>query len=327
MTDDQIYKYLCGNIDVGDMYLSPIPSKYRKPDTNNSFGLYMKDGDPVIRWKDYGLSNQEGYTAIHLYQYMMGFPLDYKGFLAAKSHAEKEIPKYFRGKPVVELQKNKYNNKKDLCPYVEYDSNFSDFELEYWDRYYLAKEDLLAENIFSLKKLKWLNYSTETKSIAGDPAFIYIFDKNPISWKIYRPLNKENKFRQWNIDGVIEGMHNFKECDTLILNSSTKDRMVVKKALNNESYGFLNSTSENSFVNLIKNKSKLKAKRIIAMYDADDAGYNASVKIAEHLDCEYRDMRNKLDGQKDFSDYIDKQKGKHSLNNLKNLISNEISKI
>jgi hypothetical protein len=318
MTDEQIYKYLCGNIDIGDMYLSPIPSKYRKPDTNNSFGLYLKD-DGVIRWKDYGLSDQAGYRAIHLYQYMMGFPLDGKGFYAAKNSAERELKKYFANKPQVELLKSKHYDKKNLCPFVEYDSNFADFELEYWDRFSITKEDLVPENIFSLKSLKWLDTSKVIKSEPNDPAFIYIFKLNPISWKIYRPLNKDQKFRQWNIEGVIEGVNEGVKLKDAIMLSSTKDRLVVKKALKGYNYDFGNATSENSFVNLIQKKDIFGGRKLF-VYDADDAGFNASVKCAMHLNGEYFDMRGKLDGQKDFSDYVDKQRGKHSYQELRSLL-------
>jgi len=325
MTDEQIYKYLLGDVEVGEMYVSPLPLKYRKQDTNASFGLFTKE-DNVIRWKDWGLSEPYGNKAINLYQYLMGFSPDDAGFRKALSSAKSEMERKFRGQQVV-LKKSEYKDKSNMCPYLEYDSNFTDFELEYWGRYGIEKEDLLEENVFSLKSLRWAFSTNKTTSTPTDPGFVYIFRNNPISWKVYRPLVSDTKykFRQWSVEDVIEGMHNFKPCNTCLGLSSTKERLVVKKALKSEKgYGFLNPTSENSFINLVKRKKEIVADRTILMYDADDAGYKASVSGATHLNCEYRDFRNRLSGNKDFSDYVDIKKGNHSLTELKDLILSTI---
>jgi len=99
--------------------------------------------------------------------------------------------------------------------------------------------------------------------------------------------------------------------DLLILCSSTKDRLVLKKSFRQMGWNAsaVNATNEGSYIPLIRRKDYLKnsiAKRIVALYDSDDAGYHTSVVVADHLGIEYIDMRGVLAGSKDFSDYVEK---------------------
>lgn len=322
ISDEQIYRYLLGDVVISEMYVSPIGEPHRKPDTAESFGLYILNDDGVIRWKDFGIAEQtEGNRAIDLVKYMRNV-----SYWEAKKIVEKEVRSAFFGKPQVTLKKGQRVQKGTL-PFVQFSHDFKDFELEYWDRYQITFDDLKREWIYRLDSLKWIgqNEGRETVSTPEDPAFVYVFKRNPISWKIYRPLSakKANKFRQWNIEGVIEGAHDLPEkTDLLIISGSTKDRTVIKKL----NYHSINGTGEGSYVSFIKNKDKLKllAKRIVVMHDADQAGAETSKVLAGHLGCEYRDMRGKLAGQKDFSDYVDKYKGNHSYKELNEIIKQEL---
>lgn len=60
------------------------------------------------------------------------------------------------------------------------------------------------------------------------------------------------------------------------------------------------------------------------MYDADDPGYIGAMKLKTVTGFEAYDMRGKLDGQKDFADFVDKERGNHSYNDLTKLILNII---
>lgn len=329
MNDEQIYRYLLGDVVIPDLYVSPLGPPYRKIDTAESFGLYILNDDGIVRWKDFGLADQHGNRAINLLMYMRGLPMETEAqrkhsYILAKKIIEKEIKQEFFGKDFTPLKKGQRVSKGTL-PFVEFSQNFTDFELDYWNRYQITEEDLKREWIYKLESLKWIgkNEGKETLSTPEDPAFVYVFKRNPISWKLYRPLTpiKKNKFRQWNIDGVIEGAHDLPEkTDLLIITGSTKDRTVIKKL----NYHSINGTAEGSYVNFILNKDKLKliAKRIVVMHDADDAGAKTSEVLAGHLGCEWVDMRGKLDGQKDFSDFVDKYKGNHSYKELQTIINN-----
>lgn len=322
-TDEQIYRYLLGDIEVGEMYLSPLPANWRKQDTGDSFGLYLKP-DGVIRWHDFGLADQQGNKAINLIMYMRN--CDYR---TACRIRDTEIAMEWKRRPFVELKKSRRASLgEDILPYVEYDSNFTDYELRYWDRYKeISPEDLLRQQIYSLKSLRWGNSNKQVSSTPGDPAFIYIFNRNPVSWKIYRPLNQSGqKFRQWGIENVVEGMHQIHEAETGILVSSTKERVVCIKAC--PEILFLNPTGESSYIQLINNWSAIRpfARKWYIMYDTDAAGYLAGETLSAHLvDITNVDMREQLDGNKDFSDYIDRYKGNNSYNDLRTLIHNLIN--
>ena len=323
-TDEQIYSYFCGSdVIVNEMYLSILPPNWRKQDTGNSFGLFDCD-DGIGRWHDFGLANQRddgGYTAIDLIKFMRN--CDYK---TACRIRDTEVANEWMRRPYPGLNKG-WKRGDGALPYVQYDARFTDYELRYWDRYKeIGGKELLQEQIYSLKSLRWGNSKEVTTSMPEDPAFIYIFNENPISWKIYRPLNKGGKkFRQWGIENVVEGLHQLRQAETGILVSSTKERIVCKHAFSANLY--LNPTGESSYIQLINNWPTIKpyAKRWLIMYDSDEPGYLAGEALSQHLAIQNIDMRNKLEGNKDFSDYIDKYKGNHSYLELKTLIHNLIN--
>lgn len=325
ITDDQIYQYLLGdNIIISEMYQSPIPIEHRKPDTADSFGLYIKNDDGIIRWKDFGLADQQGNRAIDLVKYMKGFPVDEKGYYPAKKFVETEITRNYFGKSVVELKKASRVGKGTL-PYITWNDGYTDFEMEYMDRFSFTESELRQEQVYGLKSLHWVgdHVGRETHSVTGDPAFVYLFRQNPVSWKLYRPLAKDitRKFRQWNIENIIEGGHTLPVAKQplLIITSSTKDRLVYKHL----KHWSLNPSAESAYVTFIRNKERLKqlADRIVVMNDGDEAGFKTGTVMATHLGCENIDMRNKLGSWKDPSDFVDKLRGKHSYDELDSIIN------
>lgn len=319
-TDEQIYRFFCGeDVEIGEMYLSILPSNWRKPDTGDSFGLYLKP-DGVIRWHDFGLADQDGNKAINLLMYMRN--CDYK---TACRIRDTEIAMEWKRRPFTELRKGRRALGEDILPYVEFDDNFTDYELQYWERYKeISAGDLIQQQIYSLKSLRWGNSGKQVTSTPGDPAFIYIFNRNPISWKIYRPLNQGGqKFRQWGIENVVEGMHQIHQADTGIFVSSTKERLVCKKAC--PEILFLNPTGESSYFQIISRWPEIKpfATKWFIIYDADDAGYLAGETLSSHIGIPNVDARQMK--EKDFSDYIDKYKGNHSYPELRTKITNMIN--
>jgi len=209
ITDEQLYRYLLGDQEVGKTYISRIPEKYRKQDTNESFGTFEKNG--VIRWKDHGLASQYGNEASNLLQYMWELPLDQSGWRQAKALIEGSLGRQIQlgaeGPNPPGLRRGKVRSG-DCVPYLNWSEDFTDYELSYWQRYGITAQELLREQIYALRELRWANSPVKTMSTPADPAFLYIFNRNPLAWKIYRPLNTSNqKFRQWNIEDVIEGLH------------------------------------------------------------------------------------------------------------------------
>jgi len=202
------------------------------------------------------LADPYGNKALNLLQYLRGLPLSSAGYYRAKQIAETEIARNYISNTFVPLKKGK-RMSEGIPPFVEFDENFTDYELRYWERYGISAEELLQQQIYSLKSLRWGDSTNKVISTVGDPAFVYIFNRNPISWKVYRPLNTSGqKFRQWGIENVVEGMHQIHEAEMGILVSSTKERVVCIKAC--PEILFLNPTGEGSYIQLINNWSAIR---------------------------------------------------------------------
>ena len=335
VTDEDIYKYLLGpNVKVWDMYCSPIPEEYRAQDDTPSFGLYEEDG--VVKWKDFGLSSPYGNKAVNLLMYMRKLPMDNNGFRQAMQIINGEIKRGMYGEDVTKLQRRKTSERK--LPYITWNENhYTGAELAYWLRYGITEEDLRRERIYPLDRLSWTG-SDEAgiTSTDDDPAYVYILrepsNDRGFAFKVYRPLtrNKRDKFRQWNVSDIVEGWISFKEeyeywtedqKPIFLGTSSTKDRIVIKKC----GFASLNPTGENAWRKFEAITPYLTDNfpRRIWMMDADDAGFRASRAASQDIpDWEYVDMRGRLGRWKDFSDYVDTEKGNHSYNDLISLINN-----
>ena len=328
VTDQDIYKMLLGNVVIGNMYNSPIPGRR---DKTPSFSLYEKNGK--ILWSDKGLPTQFGPEPAHLYQHMRLFPITHAGYYQAKEAMLNEVKLGIIGKPPTQLRAKP---KADHAPYLA-GEEYLPFELQYWQRFEYTGSQLQYEDIYPLRKMAW-NEGGQVifESKPEDPAFVYWWNRNPLSCKIYRPLaQKRDKFRQWNVEGIIEGWktlligyntRNGKPFDIIFVSSSTKDRLVKKRAMGKECSA-INPRGEGDFKDIVEKASVIKsmAKRVVCLYDADDAGYEGAKRMAELSGFEFYDTRNKLSGWKDFADMKDTTKGNLSYEFINQTITNLIS--
>lgn len=340
ITDEDVYRYYLGDVIVGMMYNSPIPG--RKDDTP-SFQLYEKDGR--IRWVDYGLTDQFGRDPENLVQYLRHLPLTNPAYFDAKRLIKSEVSVGMMGKPLTQLRRRP---SRTAIPYIK-PKDFEQFELDYWNRFSITKAELLIEDIQPISSMSWGGEggSAHVRSTPDSPAFVYWWNRNPAAWKMYRPMEvKKNRFRQENVDGVIEGWnsminaHNLsarKKFEILFILSSTKDRLVVKHAYNNPTvYNGINPRGERDRQDIIAQKDYLLsiADRVIILYDADDAGWTGTQVLMDltgfegfdvrgHLGT-WTDPKGELVQTKDFSDYVDSERGNHSYSELLNLINSII---
>jgi hypothetical protein len=327
ISDADVYRYYLGNLVVGAMYNSPLPNRN---DKTPSFGVYEKNGE--LRWRDHGLPNQFGYTAANLVQHLKGIELTHKGYYDAIRLIEREVKMGMLGKPPTQLR-SRFKGK--TTPYVKTRA-YRDYELAYWARFGINEELLLAEQIEALDYMTWDTSENDKKlrSTVEDPIFIYWWKRTPASWKMYRPLaDKKVRFRQENISGVIEGWQSLMEdykangkFDYIFNVSSTKDRLVIKNLNLPFRYGVINPRGEADRQDLIVKIPEVRkmSDHRISMYDADDAGYKGA-KVLHDLSTgayEGRDVRGLLDGEKDFSDFVDSERGNHSYKELEDIILN-----
>lgn len=332
ITQIDIYRQWLGDIIIGALYNSPLPG--RKDDTA-SFGIFEKNGQ--LLWKDFGLGDQWGNKPENLVQYMEGLSLDGRGYYEAIELIKKNVGVNTLSKPLTQLKRLA---KADTTAYIKGRKPL-DFEQAYWDRFSISPEELEHENITGLDFFSW--DGSDTPSIAStpeDPAFVYWWNKSPASWKLYRPKtkNKREKFRQLNIQGVIEGWNSMMveweivnniPFDILFILSSSKDRLVTKRCMrlcSDLHTSAINPRGESDRVEIVANSEFIKSisTRQIILYDADDPGYISSKELAEQTGFETYDMRNQLGGQKDISDFIDAERGAHSYSQLYTILSSFI---
>jgi hypothetical protein len=158
---------------------------------------------------------------------------------------------------------------------------FTREELAYWNEFHQDISDLKREHIYSIKKV----FLNKKRFNLGDTslAFGYYYDGY---WKIYRP--QESKKRKWMPNNVpitmLDGLP-LAKCDTLFINKSKKDYMVIKKifpdtcAVQNE--GIACFSKEN--IELLRDHS---SKQVLS-FDSDIAGVQSSLEITKMFGFDY----------------------------------------
>lgn len=175
---------------------------------------------------------------------------------------------------------------------------FTQEELDYWNQYYQSIDDLRANNVYSIKKLYLNRRLFPLKET--DLRFGYLYDGH---WKIYRPFgDKKSKWVPNNVPiTAMDGKENIINCDTVFINKSKKDYMVMKKifsyscAVQNE--GVACFSPEN--VEYLKTNSK---KQILS-FDSDITGVENSQQITKLFNFEYCNVPKKYlkEGIKDWA--------------------------
>jgi hypothetical protein len=122
-------------------------------------------------------------------------------------------------------------------------------------------------------------------------------------WKIYSPHQEKKKKWLSNVPlDVLDEQKDIKDCDTLFITKSKKDKMVLQKiypyvvATQNESIGPFSQDN----VDCIKKNSK----RQILMYDSDISGITSSQKITKLFEFDYCNVPRIYlqEGIKDFAE-------------------------
>jgi hypothetical protein len=140
-------------------------------------------------------------------------------------------------------------------------------ELLWWSSQGIGLETLQKYNVFSIKKVfinSWI--------INTDFSFGYLEAKDGIyTWKIYSPLNLENKWINNADKSVIQGFSQLPETgDTLIISKSLKDSMSIIE--NNNIYS-CSIQSESGDIKLsVMSELKSRFKDIYLLMDNDKAG-------------------------------------------------------
>lgn len=289
--DDQlkIYRYLFGDINFGIAYISPIPEDVRgKKDNFNSFNIYKTAGGN-IRWKDFGGGGLSG-DAIDILIIMRDGVNNY--YDAVRYYNKNIKNSRFTNEKLFSKSKSLRVN---LSPVIEYDTDYSCEQIDYFYKGLITESDLIAERIFNIVSLDWGKGDKMYYDNPDEPTFVYDLYEDMTSWKIYSPLAKhrEDKWKSWNTSRIpYEGYELLENTgDILVITSSKKDGLVMKKAFN---VSCINPLSESSWKKILPEVANLNSrfKDIYICFDNDKAGIKASSSFSDYsnfkeLDIEY----------------------------------------
>ena len=180
-------------------------------------------------------------------------------------------------------------------------------DAEYWLQYNIGSSML---NEYNVKPIEGYNMSKGSKQISITSNYIYgYYTESGEVYKIYQPYKKKHKFHK--VSSHVQGLDQLKyDKPYLVVCSSLKDAMCLK------SFGYnievIAPDSENSLIkpHIIENL-KSKYKKIITLFDNDEAGEKAIVKY----NCVYGLNGLCLDKDKDVSDSV-KNHGLHYVRSI-----------
>jgi 5S rRNA maturation endonuclease (ribonuclease M5) len=203
-------------------------------------------------------------------------------------------------------------------------NNFTDSELNYWNKYLITEDTLQKFRVFSVKSLyvdsRKVRYSSD-----NEPCFCYDYkDSN----KFYSPYSKVKWLGSAKATDIIgEEQLGETSIKKIILTKSHKDVMVLSEfgipaiSLQGEGYR-LSAKLKTKLLTLLQ---KHAVQEIIVLYDNDNAGTKATVNILAELNkmskennleitLSYKFLDN-TDSVKDISDFVANEVEKNSNRN------------
>ena len=251
-------------------------------DTTPSCRVYQNK-DNALYYKDFGTGDN-----LSAYDYVMKkFGCTYAEALRIIGNdfglfkADTEIdPKMIIGK----LGKTKKKYVKPVISIVP--RQWSLYDYNYWyKKFGISFEWLDSYNVIPCSYV-YLHKNGETIAFEGtnsNPIYAYRFEhEGKYSYKIYKPLERNKKFKWLFSGGVSENTEGFDQLplfdDLLILTKSLKD--VICCRLYDYSAISLQGES-NKLEKKLANKLLKRFKKVILLYDNDKAGKYAASKISE----------------------------------------------
>lgn len=156
----------------------------------------------------------------------------------------------------------------------------------FWEQFNISSKLLDEHNVKPLESYKMEKLEEgEVKSLEIKGAYIYgYFDSNGNIYKIYQPKVKEYKFIK--VSSHLQGHDQIKKHPFLIIASSLKDALVIKSA--NLRVDVIAPDSENTMIKKETIKTlKGNYKKIVTLFDNDEAGINAMKKYKDEYDIDY----------------------------------------
>lgn len=332
INDENIYNYYLNNkkisdkLDIKKFYPSPFRLNGDE-NPNLRFFLSGDEGKERLLFKDFA-SNQSGDSISFIMELLnLNYPEALK-----RIYLDFEIENKINKTENLDTLKNKnqINNENENIKRIKntliqiIPRDFTKEELNYWKEYYITKEELNLNNIYSEDRL-YLNKKLIRKEKKIDCyynsnyRFAYLYDQY---LKIYTPYSKNNKWLSNTPNDFISGFDDIKykifrgiQDEKLIISKSKKDEIVLKKFFKDVCSTQNESVSSINEENLDIIRKGYKKENIFIAYDSDAPGVKASKHYTDAYGFKWvnppRDLISQ-EGIKDFAEMI-KYKGENSL--------------
>jgi len=284
----EYYLNLSEKLDGQDIKISSVFKSEKTP----SMCVYYDVHNSEYRFKDFssGYQGNSINLVMHLFNIeyrdcVLKIENDYADFIKYNvSHTATEIKAYDRFK-VTDFQIRHWNNLDE----------------SFW------KGFKINSNLLTYYNVSPLEYFTMTKEepdgtesvITTKRNYLYGYFRNDGSlYKIYLPKTPDKKFVK--VENYIQGIDQLVGKDYLIITSSLKDLMCFTR-LSIKNTESIAPDSENSMIaESVIIKLKTKYKKVIVLFDNDEAGIKAMLRYKERYDLDFIN----LGFEKDLSDTV-----------------------
>ena len=283
VTEYDIYTHYLGQFKVGAIYNSP----FRK-DNNPSFGIYYSKRTKQLLFKDHGTGECGN---------IVKFVSLYTGLTNYNDILQDIVDK------LNITTSTKLDSSKQYIPSSEtvigvVRQNFTLTDINYWSQFNISTTTLKK---FGVSSIKYYLCNGIVKGIYKDTNPMYAY-KVYNHFKIYRPL--ADKYTKWRNNLTENDIQGFKQLpktgDVLIITKSMKDVMCLYEM----GISAISPSSESTFIpNKVLEQLKKRFKRIIILFDRDEAGVKYLRKMSLKTGLEGMLVHKKFKA-KDISDAV-----------------------
>ncbi len=305
ISEEAIFRQYFPPFEIGPIFHSPF-----REDKNPSFGFYR--GASHIKASD--LAREENWNCFQFVMklYGIGFPEALE--MIANDFGLMKEGKIQETKPT--LSKSLSNKERVIKSIKVITCPFNKEILDYWSQFYITKDELEINNCFNFSKYAVKKDKEVSILTHFDPikTAYYINHEGKSYWKIYQPLSDKYKWISCIPNQIPYGLDSLPYAsDTLLITKSNKD-MIIGRKFHTDVIGTQNESLQ--ALSLIKD---LPYKRKIVMFDNDEAGKKAAVKVKNELGFETVETDDKE--TKDLGEYIFKYKPQKTKELCQNLLN------
>lgn len=280
-SEEEIFKHYLGDFTIKRMMSSPL-----RKDPVPSFNVYYRANGELV-YKDFG-GTQGTFIDLVMNLYNLSY-----------SDALTQVFKDLQLSQRKELKQQESKVKTNVTKIQIVIQKFTEEDLKYWNDYGISERTLRTYMVMSCKSV-WLNNRLYFINNSSNLCYGYYF-KSSGNIKIYRPYAEKRHKWLGNCNRFdIQGYEQLAESGKLlIITKSLKDVMLFREL------GFEAIAPQGEGINIpeeVQEKLWKRFDKIITVYDNDDPGVLASIKLNKALGSDYWNIP-KCYKEKDITDF------------------------